>query len=77
MRIDQIKLLTESGNIKKVTVSPAVMKKNKWILCFERKNGEIVTLHAQRKNIREFANLESALRILNDLSIKKAEVDWS
>ena len=76
MKIDQISLLVEANHIKKAHLSPAVMTKDKWILSFERKNGQLVTLHTQRKNVREFSKMESAIKVLNELGIKRVNVHW-
>ena len=77
MKIDQVSLLIEANHIKRAIISPAIMSQGKWILSFERKNGQLVTLHAQRKNIRQFARIESAVTVLNELGIKAVEINWS
>ncbi|WP_257282326.1 hypothetical protein [Endozoicomonas sp. ISHI1] len=72
MRIDQIVLLMQAGDIKTVYLLPAPLKENKWTIQFERKSGEQVPLTAQRANIRHFSSLDSAWKILTELGCSSA-----
>ena len=73
----EIQLLLESNNIKNVHISAAPMASGKWIVEFERTTGGIVALTARRENIRQFANLETAIKTLKEIGIRRAHIDWS
>ena len=74
MRIDQIALLIGAGAISGANIYPAPMKPGKWYIEFIRKGGERIALSAQRGNIRDFASLDSAWKVLNDLDIRTATI---
>ncbi|MGI9278018.1 MAG: hypothetical protein ACR2PX_00050 [Endozoicomonas sp.] len=72
MRIDQIALLMEAGDIKSAYLLPAPLKEGKWSIQFERKNGEQVPLTAQRANVRHFSSLDSGWKLLTELGFSSA-----
>ncbi|KEQ11266.1 hypothetical protein GZ77_26310 [Endozoicomonas montiporae] len=74
MRIDQIALLMQAGDISTAYLLPAPLKDNKWTIQFERKNGEQVPLTAQRANVRHFSSLDSAWKILIELGFSSAVI---
>lgn len=76
MQLNQVSLLLEANDIKGVIVTPAVMHAGKWIISFERGNGQCFTLTARRDNIRHFASVDSAIKVLKELGITTAVVDW-
>ena len=78
MITDQIALLFQAGDITQATVTRAPLREGKWTVQFERKSTkEIIPLTARRNNIRHFASADSAIKILNDLGMKNASIDWS
>ena len=76
MQLNQVSLLLEANDIKGVIVTPAVMQVGKWIISFERRNGQPFALTARRDNIRHFASVDSAIKVLKELGITTAVVDW-
>ena len=77
MNIDQSKLLIETGNITRAVIMAAPMVAGKWVVEFHRVGGETVPLTAIRDNVRQFASIDSAVKVLNKLGCKNAEIDWS
>lgn len=76
MQLNQVTLLLEANDIKSVIIAPAVMQAGKWIINFERGNGQSFALTARRDNIRHFASVDSAIKVLKELGITTAVVDW-
>ena len=76
MNSDKAKLLIETGNITGAVVTVAPLVPGKWVVQLNRVGGEIVPLTARRENIRQFASIDSAVKVLNELGLKTAEVNW-
>ncbi|OED44684.1 hypothetical protein ACH42_07025 [Endozoicomonas sp. (ex Bugula neritina AB1)] len=74
MRIDQIALLMEAGDIRTAYLLPAPLKAGKWTIQMERNNGEQVALTAQRANVRHFSSLDSAWKVLTELGFSSATI---
>lgn len=74
MRIDQIALLIGAGAITGANIYPAPLKPGKWFIEFIRKGNERIPLIAQRGNIRNFASLDSAWKVLHELGIGSATI---
>ena len=74
MRIDQIGLLIGAGAITEANLYPAPLKPGKWFIEFTRKGNQRIPLTAQRGNIRDFASLDSAWKVLQELGIATATI---
>ena len=74
MRTDQIALLLGANDIKNAYLLPAPLNEGKWLIQFERKNGEQVPLTAQRANVRHFSSLDSAWKVLTELGFSSAVI---
>ena len=74
MRIDQVALLIGAGAITGANLYPAPLKPGKWFIEFVRKGNERIPLTAQRGNIRDFASLDSAWKVLHALGIGSATI---
>lgn len=75
MELKHVNLLVEAGDIKQVIISKAVMSANRWMVSFERRSGDLVTLTARRDNVRYFATVDSALKLLGEIQIKDAVIN--
>lgn len=76
MKIEQIKTLFKASAVKGARITPTPMKEDKWNLQFEVKQefwtSEI--LHSRRGTIREFASIETVLKLLKTIGIKDAMI---
>ena len=78
MDINKILLLAQAGDIQQVLIHRVPMTPGKWQVQFERKStGEHLPLTARRQNIRHFASADSAIKVLDELGIKSAVIDWN
>ncbi|MFK0573094.1 hypothetical protein [Endozoicomonas sp.] len=77
MNTDKAKLLVETGNITGAVITAAPLVAGKWVVQLHRVGGDVVPLTARRENIRQFASIDSAVKVLNELGCKTATVDWS
>ena len=75
MRVDQIGLLQGAAAIKSVTLRQAE-KPEKWKVEFKHKNGDIITLTAQRQNVRQFASIDAAWKAIASLGFTEAHIEW-
>lgn len=78
MKLAQIKLLFDVGSIKKPVITHSMMSE-KWQLMFDverEKNDSTVVLESKRGHVREFATIEAAIKLLQDIGFKSANVTF-
>lgn len=78
MKQAQIKLLFDVGHIKKPVITHSMMSE-KWQLMFdvkEKKQDSTVVLESKRGKVREFATIEAAVRLLQEIGFKSVNVTF-
>lgn len=73
LKLETLRALIEAGSVREAV---AIGKGPSWSLLFKVGMTER-SLVAQRGNIRQFRNLETALALVRDLGIGRASVDLS
>jgi hypothetical protein len=69
----EVQLLFDSGELKKVSIVPALMSKG-WYLQFDRKHGDAFALNAQRVSPRTFKTLDSAVEVARKIGFREARI---
>ena len=82
MRVDQLRLLFEAGDLQSCTLLPAVMEPGpapRWSLHVKRRNGALVALCLNRKQngaevARVFHSLDAAFQAAREIGFIEARV---
>lgn len=82
MRVDQLRLLFEAGDLQSCTLLPAVMEPGpapRWSLHVKRRNGALVALCLNRKRdgeevVRIFHSLDAAFQAAREIGFIEARV---
>lgn len=73
------KYLTELfrfGQLTRVWLSEAPMKKDRWELVFQTRKGEIIYAETRRGDAKQFASLEAARNYVAGIGFNKMELAW-
>ena len=68
MRLAELRLLFEKGLLKSCQIA---RNSGKWIITILMENDVPVALVAQRGNIRKFVDINSAMKVINEIGFKE------
>lgn len=78
MKLDTARQLFQAKAVRNPEIVPHALKAGRWLIQFEANKSvwQHVTLESRRGAVREFASLEAAGKMVQEIGFKSALVRW-